>query len=139
MKKRKLRRYSDVRDIEIGDFILFQEYKQSDHDGKEYSYEISKPTFAIYLGMFIADQTIGFNYVKWVNDKRIVKLSNEHVTDYKDIKQVDGIEYHVEWNDYLDVLGHWKSRPNWKEIIKAYRKQNVKEQILSNEIVWNYL
>lgn len=113
--------------IEFGDYLLFQEYVPYFHDGKEYHYKVSKPTLAIYLGSFIADQTLGFNYVKWNNDQRIVYVTNEHVTRYHTCKEVEQIDNHIEWNDFIDILGHWKCKPNWKEIIKAYRKQNTKQ------------
>lgn len=73
------------------------------------SYKVSKPILVIYLGYFVVDQTIGFNYVRWINENR---------------DEVVGIDNHIEWNDYIDIIGHWKGKPNWKEIIKCYRNEN---------------
>lgn len=47
--------------LKFGDFILFQEYV---YNYNVKNFEISKPILAIYLGYFVADQTLGFNYVK---------------------------------------------------------------------------
>lgn len=121
MNKRKLNTFLNNR-LEFGDYILFQEYKYTD---KEYS--VSKPIFAICLGSFIADQTLGFNYVKWINENHTVYITNEFVTKYPVCKEVDKIESHIEWHDYIDILGHWKEKPNWKQIIKSYRQQNLKQ------------
>ena len=120
-----------VNKLEFGDYILFQEYEQDKHDGIQYHYKVSKPILAIYLGRFIADQTLGFNYVQWINENRIV-----YVTKYPTYKEVSGIEQHIEWNDYIDILGHWKQKPNWKEIIKSYRQQNLKQSVSAYEIKW---
>lgn len=120
-------------ELEFGDYILFQEYKQTRHN-----HNISKPILAIYLGCFVADQTLGFNYVRWNNDKRIIYITNEHVTRYPTCKEVSGIEQHIEWDDFIDILGHWKHKPKWKEIIGPFRQQNLEQNINSNEIIWDY-
>lgn len=135
---RSLNRFIGCKNIEFGDYLLFQEYKQREHDGTQYHYKVSKPILAIYLGLFIADQTIGFNYVIWNNENHTVRITNEYVTNYPVCKEVDSIHQHIEWSDYLDILGHWKNKPRWKEIIKAYRQQNKKEKVLSDEIDWSY-
>ena len=85
--------------LKFGNYILFQEYIHE---------KISEPILAIYLGCFVADQTLGFDYVKWNNENR---------------ENIVKIECHIEWMDYIDILGHWKNKPNWKQIIKKYRKQ----------------
>lgn len=137
MEKRKLNTFIEHGRMEFGDYILFQEYCQKKHDGKQYHFEVSRPIMAIYLGFFVADQTIGFNYIRWNNDNHSVWVSNEHVKNYRVVKEVDQIECHVEWNDYIDILGHWKNKPGWKEILKAYRKQNLKEKTNESEINWD--
>jgi len=113
--------------LEFGEYILFQEYIQEKYDKEmeEHVYKITKPILGIYLGSFVADQTIGFNYVKWNNDKHTVYITNEYVTNHPACKTVDQVDTHVEWNDFIDVLGRWKNKPNWKQIIKAYRKQTL--------------
>jgi hypothetical protein len=126
-------------EIKFGDYILFQEYKPSKHDGEQYHYTLSKPILAIFLGCFEADQTAGFNYVKWNNDNHSVWVTNEHVKNYRTTKQVDDIHSHIEWSNYIDILGHWKTKPNWKQIIESYRKQETRNEILSADIEWNDL
>ena len=133
---KKLNTFTDNLDkLEFGSYILFQKY-HSKYDGgtKSYNYEISKPILAIYLGNFVADQTLGFNYVRWINDKRIVYITNENVTNYPVLKEVEEIENHIEWNDYIDILGIWKNKPTWKQILSEYRKQNDEKIISEDEI-----
>jgi hypothetical protein len=28
----------------------------------------------------------------------------------------------IEWNDWINVLGEWDKKPNWKELLPAFRK-----------------
>jgi len=128
--ERKLNSFISHENLRFGDFILFQEYNRTIYDGEQYHYKISRPILAIYLGCFVADQTLGFNYVKWNNDNRLITLTS--VIDgkefkFKVVKQVEGINYHIEWDDYVDILGSWKNKPSWKEILAAYRKQNTEQ------------
>ncbi len=132
---RFLNGHKNNRTTEFGDYILFQEYKEAEHDGKQCHYTVSKPILAIYLGCFVADQTLGFNYVRWNNENHTVRITNEYVTNYPICKEVQEIENHIEWDDYIDILGHWKQKPKWQEIIKAYRKQNLKQNISSSEFI----
>lgn len=116
--------------LNFGDYILFQEYT---YDGEQY--KISKPVMAIYLGLFVADQTLGFNYVRWNNDRHTEYITNEYVTNFGVCKQVKGIYSHIEWNDYIDILGKWKNKPTWKDIIKSYRNENTDLFINEDEII----
>lgn len=113
--------------LKFGDYILFQKYTPKDDQ-----YEVSKPILAIYLNCFVADQTIGFNYIVWNNDNHTISISIDGVM-HKYNQEVEQIDNHVEWMEYIDILGYWENRPNWKQIIKAYRKQNTKEVIDNNE------
>lgn len=130
--KRKLKTFIKHKNMEFGDYILFQEYEYS-HDTPEAKYLVSKPIMAIYLGIFVADQAVGFNYVRWNNDNHTEFVTNEYVTNAPICKQVGGIENHIEWDDYIDILGYWKKKPKWKQIIKSYRKQNLRQQINNND------
>lgn len=121
-----------IQKLKFGDYILFQKYT---HKHKE-DYEVTKPILAIYLGAFVADQTIGFNYVRWNNDNHTVYVTNEYVTKYPTCKEVDKIESFIEWDDYIDILGSWEIRPSWKEILVAYRKQNVQQTVNIDDIDW---
>lgn len=127
---------NNLSELKFGDYILFQEYKQDryDKDNKQYIIKVSKPILVIYLGYFVADQTVGFNYIRWNNDNHMVY--NKTFPTLKDVKEVEEIQNHIEWNDYIDILGHWKNKPNWKEIISYYRNQELKEEIGENEINW---
>ncbi len=116
--------------LDFGDYLLFQEYRH----GKQNDYNVSKPILCIYLGYFVADQTLGFNYVKWNNHNHRIYITNEHVTNYRACKEVDKINCHIEWSDFIDILGHWKQKPNWKQIIADYRKQNIDTVVNKTQI-----
>ncbi len=118
--------------LKFGDFILFQEYTPCNDQSKQETYSVSKPIFGIYLGCFPADQTIGMNYIKWCNPDRYIRITNEYVTNRKRNIEVEDIMQHFEWMDYIDILGHWKQKPNWKELLKSYRNLNTK-----NESTWD--
>jgi hypothetical protein len=126
--------------LEFGDYILFQEYN---HDET-----ISKPILAIYAGWFIADQTMGFNYVKWVNSNHFFKVKRTHPSlkspqnpngefEVDDNEQAE-VHSHIEWLNYIDIKGHWKQKPNWKQILKAYRQCNNKDTFDPDRINWDY-
>ena len=133
--KRKLNTLinSNFEKLQFGDFILFQEYKYK-NDGGVRNFYITKPIYAIYLGLFVADQTIGFNYVIHINDNHMVKITNKYVENFSVIKEVGDIKAHIEWDDHIDILGSWKYRPNWKEIMLAYRNQNLNNVILEKDV-----
>lgn len=126
---RKLNKFIGINhDFRFGDYILFQEYCRTENG----IYNVSKPILAIYLGFFIADQTIGFNYIRWNNDSRLIVNEN----GYKNIKEVGDVENHIEWNDCIDILGFWNNKPNYKEILTSYRKYNKESSINTNDIEW---
>lgn len=125
MKKRKLNTLlNNLADLTFGDYILFQEYRQGEHDGVQYKANVTSPIYAIYLGCFIADQTVGCNYIRVLNDR------------HDGLIQYSKIEMHIEWMDFIDILGHWKNRPDWKKIIKAYRTQNTRKSMKEEDIDW---
>lgn len=106
--------------IRFGDFILFQEYKRLEYDGKQYDYVRRKPCLAIFLGWFVADQTIGFEYTPWRNDARMWEFST--------------IEHHIEWDNYTELIAHWKHKPSWKEILPEMRKAKELCQVKEDEM-----
>lgn len=124
--KRTLNTFLDIESPKFGDYLLFQEYKPLMKD----TMQVSKPRLAIYLGSFISDQAISFHYVRWVNENLMEKAPN----GYPHNRMVNRIESHTHWFDAVDILGVWTSRPGWKEILAAYRKQNP-ETTISNGCV----
>jgi len=119
----KLKTFYKQPKLKFGDYLLFQEYIPVLDGGK---YVISKPKLVIYLGFFVTEtldvrQALGFDYVEWGNNNR----------DYNEVRKV---ENHIEGTDYIDILGHWKNKPSWRDIIKSYRNQNIKEAVDSDEI-----
>lgn len=101
----------------FGDFILFQEY------GEKY---VSKPIFVIFIGTEVWDQAVGFYYLKWT--KEPMKFGQF-------IDPVKSIRSHVEWDEVINILGHWDHRPNFKELLFAYRKYE-KRSVVPSEEIW---
>lgn len=91
---------NEFKNLAFGDYILFQEY---DKNG-----DVSNPIMAIYLGYFTYDQTVGFYYVRWRNENRLIETQPK-------------IEEHIEWDEHINILGHWSEKPNMKEIMESYR------------------
>jgi len=110
--------------LRFGDFILLQLYKRQGYDRNIecYRYEIMKPTLALFLGLMPCDQTIGMEYVPWLKN---------------DFNRSPELEQHVEWDDYIDILGHWSDRPTFKELRNAFRKQMPIGVILESSIKWD--
>jgi hypothetical protein len=108
--------------LKFGDFILMQEYEQLPHDGTQFYYRPAKPVLGVVVGLQIADQTVEMEYVPWQR------------MDYS--APFAKVRSHIEWHDYADFLGHWHSRPTWREILAACRKRNTAEVVASCEIDW---
>lgn len=113
-------------ELKFGDFLLFQEYNHLKYNHNTYC--VGRPKLVIYLGFFIADQTLGFNYIQWNNELRPIKITNRYVKNYKSFKQVGKVENHIEWDEFIDILGHWERRPTWKELLSAFRKGVAEER-----------
>jgi hypothetical protein len=125
----KLNKFTkNLESLSFGNYILFQEIIQSDESNKICI--VSNPILAIYLGWFPADQTVGFNYIKWNNDKRLIRT----VDNNYEIKEVDSIYCHIEWTNYIHMLGIWNNKPNYKEILLAYRTKINNPILLQSEI-----
>ena len=98
---------------EFGNFILFQEYIHK-YDGVKPYYEVTRPILAVVLDTFIADQTVGFHYVRYVPE-----FTLNHFYSPK-------VESHIEWFDYIDILGIWKLKPSFKEYREAAKNRERK-------------
>lgn len=97
-----------------GNFILFQEYNPTYKVDRKNAYKVSRPILAVVLDTFVADQTVGFNYVKYVPDFS-ERPSNTPVVDC-----------HIEWSTYIDILGLWTQKPSFKEYRDAARNRERK-------------
>ena len=106
-KNREIIPLSGYDDLNMGDYFLFQTYKDVNNCGD--NMHIFEPELAMFIGYIFVDQAIGCRYIPWVKDG--------YVEDAE-------IEDHIEWYDFMDILGHWDHKPSYKEIITAYRKKN---------------
>ena len=91
------------RHIKAGDTVLFQ--KQTGRNTFE------KPELVIIVAIDVWDMACAVYY-----------------TRFKDFGKIDGmvdIKVHSfgEWMEFWNVLGHWRSVPKFKNLLKAYRKK----------------
>jgi hypothetical protein len=107
--------------INFGDFILFQEYKNNNNE-----IIVSKPILAIYLGSFLVDQTLGFNYVRWVNDRR-GKINEKGVYIFNEVEKIDT---HIEWFNYIDIFLN-----SFVEQDLPYQCPNCRNELSVNDII----
>lgn len=121
--KRKLATLADSQ-LEQGDFVIFQVY-----EAKTDIYKVHKPKVAIFLNYDILDQALAFNYVLWLNPSH--QILND--SGYMDTKQPE-INGYVEWSDTIDILAHFKYKPKFKEILEAFRNQNLSEEVKPEDI-----
>lgn len=94
----------------FGEYILFVEYSNFNSETQTFE-SVSKPTLAIIVDEWICDMAIAFDYVVWSNFNR--RNSNNATKE---------ILTHIEWNDFIDILGRWENKPTYKEMLEAYRK-----------------
>ena len=126
--------------LKFGDYVLFQEYIQTSYnkEEKQHYYQISKPIYAIYLGHFFADQTIGCNYVKIINPNKTVKRTitvKDQTFDVYNAKEAE-LYNHIEWTDYINIIDIWKYKPSFSELRKARMTCYQNILIPSNNIIW---
>lgn len=107
---KEIQTYTDMvydKDPKFGWYILFVEY--ADHDNLTNTFKsVSAPRLAIIVNQWLADMAPAFDYVEWTNFNRYTL-------------NIPQIKTHIEWSDFIDVLGIWENRPSWKEILKAYK------------------
>ena len=90
--------------IKPGNIVLFQ------HSPKEGVFK--KPELVIIVGIDVWDMAMAVYY-----------------TNYKDFldKDLKGgvpeVYSFAEWGEEWNVLGHWKTMPKYKNLLKAYRKK----------------
>ena len=109
-------------ELKFGDFILFQNYNNVGIENGQIKYEVDKPAFGIYIEEISTKGSIGFEFIRWRNNNRNNEIREKFVESY------------IEWEDFVDILGHWNHRPSWKEMLKAYRKQNTEKITFSGQI-----
>jgi len=117
----------------FGDIILFQEYKQQsyDNENKRYDYKVGKPKLVSYLKSEVCDQTIGFDYIEYKGDFFWEKSEKKRDMYPENTKGI-----HVEWDDYINILGYWKSMPTFRELLSVYRKYETKKMVNEDDIFW---
>lgn len=121
--------------LEFGDYFLYQKYiHEFDKETNKYKYKVSKPIMAMFLQWWPCDQTLDAEYLVWLNGNKCGW--KETAEGVRWMQEPAKIETFAEWMDYGDLLGLWKHKPSWKEILPAYRNMNHKDLMLSDEINW---
>jgi len=86
--------------LNFGDIILFQTEKNLN------------PILVTVVFINIIDMALSIGYINYKN----------FILPYFYNKDVE-IEEFIEWDDEMIVLGYWKSIPDFKSLLKAYRKK----------------
>lgn len=101
-------------DLKFGQYILF---KHITSDNK-----ISRPILALFMGYNVWDQAL---VIEFVEDRKVYMSYHKVITDNYSMT-IDSIDIQTEqiqfWTDDIILLGHWKSKPNWKLLKKALVK-----------------
>lgn len=105
------------KEINFGDIILFQ---RIDLQGK-----YSKPKLAVIVGEDVWDMAAAIHYVDYKSYKQYLRSDAEQY--YSSIEECKVPEIRIEsfgeWMEYLNILGHWHSFPDFKELLAAYRNK----------------
>lgn len=124
--KTTLNNLENCPNLKFGDVILFQIYSYPNdkkHEAKNL-YIIRKPVLAVFLGYSFVDMAIGFEYVEYYDS------SNNTIEKKYELKE------YIEWYDTINILHCWKSFPNFRELLKAYRKHEKRKKVSSKELIY---
>lgn len=100
----------------MGDWLLFR------HICNEK--EISEPILALVIGHTIWDQALVLEYVtEWRTWEANTEYNcNPKYNLYVSLSFIDKETKQIQfWTDDIQVLGHWKIKPNFKQLLKSYR------------------
>ena len=89
--------------LNAGDIVL----KQTINVDNEYD----KPELVIIVGIDIWDMASVVYYTKY-----------KDFNSFLDIEKEPKIYSFPEWSEYWNILGHWKTMPKFKQLLKAIRK-----------------
>lgn len=126
---------SKIGKYQFGDIMLFQEYKSIwDKSARKDIFLVSKPKLVCVLCLGIADQAIEIEYIQYRGDNywELDKNQRKKYNLPKDLHW--NIDSHIEWTDMINILGYWKSFPNFRELLSAYRKYETRDILTENDI-----
>lgn len=97
-----------VFDVKQGEFFLFQKLStRTDNNG------MSRPVLAMCVEFDVYDQAVVIRYIEFPRTWEDKRLGH---------RRTSVISETVLWNTAIYVFGKWVGKPNWKEILAAYRK-----------------
>ena len=74
-----------------------------------------KPQLVIIVGVDVWDMA----YVVYYTDYK----DFEYIQSLQDVDGIVTIESFGEWMEAWNILGHWKTMPKFKNLLKAYRRK----------------
>ena len=101
-----------------GQWLLFQHIR-SLHNSKDF--EISRPILVMFLDHTIWDQAL---VIEFVESRKSYQNIHKYKNNYGEFElsnldiQTEQIQF---WTDDINILGIFDSKPNFKEIRKAYK------------------
>lgn len=96
--------------IKFGDILLVQESVNEKYKQPKLICVVAVDVWDMACTIFYVDYKSFEQY--FMNNKKLDKLEPEIIA-------------FPEWGNSMNVLGHWKGMPDFKELLKTYRKQKV--------------
>ncbi len=102
-----------------GQVFLYENLTSNEH--------IYYPKLSIFLNDRPFDQTIEyecFDFRRSWEWRTEVKLLDVYGKEFKTLvaEEQSEIQRHIQWSNYILVYGIWDSKPNWKEMRRAYEE-----------------
>lgn len=109
--------FFNVSDLKEGQHFLYEKYLYRRNKGN--GSIICYPQMGIYLNMIPIDQTVE---LEWFNYRRTWEYNTSlstgaSVSDFS--SELDSL---ILWQDTIFVYGVWDTKPNWKQMKKAFDK-----------------
>lgn len=101
-------------DLNFGDILLVQE---EDHEGN-----ISEPKLITVVGIDVFDMAVAIDYVDYKSFNQYNNILVHRKKTTRKPKEMK-TEIFAEWTEYMYILGYWKKMPNFRNLLKSYRKR----------------
>lgn len=103
--------------LKFGDWFL---YETEDHvEGHKIETRVlNYPKLAIFSKYIPCDQTVELEFIEYPKSWHDRLYSKYNFLTYYPAQ----IKSHIEWDDAMWIYGKWDSKPNWKQMKKAFRK-----------------
>jgi hypothetical protein len=108
------------KDLSIPGQVLLYENLTSNH-------HVYYPKLSVYINTLPCDQTIEYEFFDFRRSwewREQVKMTDIYGKDFDMYigEEPSMIQRHIQWGNYIMVYGVWDSKPDWKELRRAYEE-----------------